>query len=170
MTNLRKYFGFRYSNNRKMFSRNRIKRAPAVAREGCGGSGAPGAGLRGARGTPLQDFPGRRLQGFPERRLQDFPERRLQDFPERRLRVSQSVVCRTSRRAVRASFRSHPELLREALSGRVPDRFPDISPDMFPDIFSDIFSGHCSGRIRSASGPEKEAERGQPHARGWAEG
>lgn len=64
-----------------MFSRNRIKRAPAVAREGCGGSGAPGAGLRGARGargTPLQDFPGRRLQ----------------DFPERRLRVSQSVVCR----------------------------------------------------------------------------
>ncbi len=166
MTNLRKYFGFRYSNNRKMFSRNRIKRAPAVAREGCGGSGAPGAGLRGARGTPLQDFPGRRLQGFPERRLQDFPERRLQDFPERRLRVSQSVVCRTSRRAVRASFRSHPELLREALSGRTPDRFPDISSDMFPDIFSE----HCSGRIRSASGPEKEAERGQPHARGWAEG
>lgn len=78
MTNLRKYFGFRYSNNRKIFSRNRIKRAPAVAREGCGGSGAPGAGLRGARGTPLQDFPGRRLQGFPERRL----------------RVSRSAVCR----------------------------------------------------------------------------
>ena len=77
MTNLRKYFGFRYSNNRKMFSGNRIKRAPAVAREGCGGSGAPGAGLRGARGTPLQDFPGRRLQGFPERRL----------------RVSRSAVC-----------------------------------------------------------------------------
>lgn len=123
MTNLRKYFGFRYSNNRKMFSRNRIKRAPAVAREGCGGSGAPGAGLRGARGTPLQDFPGRRLQGFPERRLQDFPERRLQDFPERRLRVSQSVVCRTSRRAVRASFRSHPGLLREALSGRARTGF-----------------------------------------------
>ncbi len=158
MTNLRKYFGFRYSNNRKMFSRNRIKRAPAVAREGCGGSGAPGAGLRGARGTPLQDFPGRRLQGFPERRLQDFPERRL--------RVSQSVVCRTSRRAVRASFRSHPELLREALSGRTPDRFPDISSDMFPDIFS----GDRPERIRCASGPEKEAERGQPHARGWAEG
>lgn len=170
MTNLRKYFGFRYSNNRKMFSRNRIKRAPAVAREGCGGSGAPGAGLRGARGRRLQDFPGRRLQGFPERRLQDFPERRLQDFPERRLqdfperrlRVSQSVVCRTSRRAVRASFRSHPELLREALSGRTPDRFPDISSDMFPDIFS----GDRPGRIRCASGPEKEAERGQPHARG----
>ena len=82
MTNLRKYFGFRYSNNRKMFSRNRIKRAPAVAREGCGGSGAPGAGLRGARGTPLQDFPGRRLQGFPERRLQGFPERRSGLFSE----------------------------------------------------------------------------------------
>lgn len=93
MTNLRKYFGFRYSNNRKMFSRNRIKRAPAVAREGCGGSGAPGAGLRGARGTPLQDFPGRRLQGFPERRLQDFPERRLQGFPGRRCRTSRSAVC-----------------------------------------------------------------------------
>ena len=158
MTNLRKYFGFRYSNNRKMFSRNRIKRAPAVAREGCGGSGAPGAGLRGARGRRLQDFPGRRLQGFPERRLQDFPERRL--------RVSQSVVCRTSRRAVRASFRSHPELLREALSGRTPDRFPDISSDMFPDIFS----GHCSGRIRSAPGPGKEAERWLPHTCGGAEG
>lgn len=76
-----------------MFSRNRIKRAPAVAREGCGGSGAPGAGLRGARGTPLQDFPGRRLQGFPERRLQDFPERRLQGFPGRRCRTSRSAVC-----------------------------------------------------------------------------
>ena len=82
MTNLRKYFGFRYSNNRKMFSRNRIKRAPAVAREGCGRSGTPGAGLRGARGTPLQDFPGRRLQGFPERRLQDFPEGRSGLFSE----------------------------------------------------------------------------------------
>lgn len=66
VTNLRKYFGFRYSNNRKMFSRNRIKRAPAVAREGCGGSGAPGAGLRGARGTPLQDFPEGRSGLFSE--------------------------------------------------------------------------------------------------------
>ena len=166
MTNLRKYFGFRYSNNRKMFSRNQIKRAPAIAREGCGGARAPGAGPRGARGAPWPVLPGRRLRGFPERRLQDFPERRLQDFPERRLRVSQSVVCRTSRRAVRASFRSHPELLREALSGRTPDRFPDISSDMFPDIFS----GDRPGRIRCASGPEKEAERGQPHAHGWAEG
>lgn len=99
MTNLRKYFGFRYSNNRKMFSRNRIKRAPAVARESCGRSGTPGAGLRGARGTPLQDFPGRRLQGFPERRL------------------------RVSRNAVRASFRSHPGLLCEALSGRARTGF-----------------------------------------------
>lgn len=84
MTNLRKYFGFRYSNNRKMFSRNRIKRAPAVARESCGGSGAPGAGLRGACGTPLQDI----------------PERRLQDFPGRRLRVSRDAVCRVCRSAV----------------------------------------------------------------------
>ena len=92
MTNLRKYFGFRYSNNRKMFSRNRIKRAPAVAREGCGGSGAPGAGLRGACGTPLQDCPEHRLQGFPERRLQDFPGRRL--------RVSRDAVCRVCRSAV----------------------------------------------------------------------
>lgn len=66
MTNLRKYFGFRYSNNRKMFSRNRIKRAPAVAREGCGGSGAPGAGLRGGRGRRLQDFPERRSGLFSE--------------------------------------------------------------------------------------------------------
>ena len=82
MTNLRKYFGFRYSNNRKMFSRNRIKRAPAVARESCGGSGAPGAGLRGACGTPLQDFPEHRLQGLPERRLQGFPERRSGLFSE----------------------------------------------------------------------------------------
>ncbi len=82
MTNLRKYFGFRYSNNRKMFSRNRIKRAPTVARESCGGSGPPGAGLRGACGTPLQDFPERRLQGFPERRLQGFPERRSGLFSE----------------------------------------------------------------------------------------
>lgn len=84
MTNLRKYFGFRYSNNRKMFSRNRIKRAPAVARESCGGSGPPGAGLRGACGTPLQDI----------------PERRLQDFPGRRLRVSRDAVCRVCRSAV----------------------------------------------------------------------
>lgn len=76
MTNLRKYFGFRYSNNRKMFSRNRIKRAPAVARASCGRSGTPGAGLRGARGTPLQDF------------------------PERRCRTSRDVVCRVSRSAV----------------------------------------------------------------------
>lgn len=74
MTNLRKYFGFRYSNNRKMFSRNRIKRAPAVARESCGGSGAPGAGLRGACGTPLQDIPERRLQDFPGRRSGLFSE------------------------------------------------------------------------------------------------
>ena len=166
MTNLRKYFGFRYSNNRKMFSRNQIKRAPAIAREGCGGSRAPGARLPGARGAPPRGSPGRPGRGVPRRRLRELPERRLQDFPERRLRVSQSVVCRTSRRAVRASFRSHPELLREALSGRTPDRFPDISSDMFPDIFS----GDRPGRIRCASGPEKEAERGQPHAHGWAEG
>ena len=115
MTNLRKYFGFRYSNNRKMFSRNRIKRAPAVAREGCGGSGAPGAGLRGARGTPLQDFPGRRLQGFPERRL----------------RVSRSAVCGFPGTpfgplfgAIRGSFarlfRAGPGQVSGHISGHVP--------------------------------------------------
>lgn len=76
MTNLQKYFGFRYSNNRKMFSRNRIKRAPAVAREGCGGSGAPGAGLRGARG------------------------RRCRTSRDVVCRVSRNAVCRTSRSAV----------------------------------------------------------------------
>ena len=123
MTNLRKYFGFRYSNNRKMFSRNRIKRAPAVAREGCGGSGPPGAGLRGARGTPLQDFPGRRLQGFPERRLQGFPERRL--------RVSRSAVCGFPGTpfgplfgAIRGSFarlfRAGPGQVSGHISGHVP--------------------------------------------------
>lgn len=183
MTNLRKYFGFRYSNNRKMFSRNQIKRAPAVAREGCGGSGAPGAGLRGARGTPLQDFPERRLQGFPERRLQDFPERRLQGFPGRRCRTSRSAVCgfpgapSAGFPGRRSGLFSEPSgaPLRGSF-GQGPDRFPDISSDMFdmfdmfPDIFPDIFSGHCSGRIRSAPGPGKEAERGQPHARGGAEG
>ena len=161
MTNLRKYFGFRYSNNRKMFSRNRIKRAPAVAREGCGGSGAPGAGLRGARGArgmPFAGLPRASFAGLPGTPTAGFPGRRLQGLPERRLQVSRS--------AVRASFRSHPGLLCEALSGRAPDRVPD----MFPDIFPDIFSGHCSGRIRSAPGPGKEAERGQPHARGGAEG
>ena len=165
MTNLRKYFGFRYSNNRKMFSRNRIKRAPAVAREGCGGSGAPGAGLRGARGTPLQDF--------PERRLQDFPERRLQGFPGRHCRTSRSAVCgfpgapSAGFPGRRSGLFSEPSGAPSRGSfGQGPDRFPDISSDMFPDIFS----GDRPGRIRCASGPEKEAERGQPHARGWAEG
>lgn len=170
MTNLRKYFGFRYSNNRKMFSRNRIKRAPAVAREGCGGSGAPGAGLRGARGTPLQDFPGRRLQGFPERRLQDFPERRLQGFPERRLRVS--------RDAVRASFRSHPGLLCEALSGRARTGFRTYlrtcSRIYFRETVRDASEAHRDREKRRndgcrtpAAGPKDETGANAPAPAYW---
>lgn len=118
MTNLRKYFGFRYSNNRKMFSRNRIKRAPAVAREGCGGSGAPGAGLRGARGTPLQDFPGRRLQGFPGRR------------------------CRTSRSAV-CGFPGAPSA---GFPGRRSGLFSEPSGAPLRGSFGQV-SGHIFGHV-----------------------
>lgn len=143
MTNLRKYFGFRYSNNRKMFSRNRIKRAPAIAREGCGGSGPPGAGLRGACGTPLQDI----------------PERRLQDFPGRRLRVSRNAVCGFPGTpfgplfgAIRGSFarlfRAGPGQVSGHISGHVPGY-----------IFGALFGTHPKRTGTGKRGGTKAAAR-----------
>ena len=146
-----------------MFSRNRIKRAPAVAREGCGGSGAPGAGLRGACGTPLQDFPEHRLQGFPERRLQDFPERRLQGFPERRLQGfperRSGLFSEPSGAPLRGSFGQGPG----QGSGHVPGYISGyISGYIFGYIFGTLFGTHPKrtgtgkrGGTRAAARPRR---------------